>query len=268
MTNPDPTAQAAATRPQAAADEASDFTPPKPDGFAQAMLGLVEPNSEDAVWTILERLHRRRGFRSSATWLLVLAGGMAGFFFVIKAYSAAVPGLLMYIGAALLLWFFNLLPQARFAHFLRRNDLAEHLLLLPLPNAAYAGAFTRLFIAASFQIALAHLTFWFMLFGFSKEMPLTDPEFLGIFFWLHTGAIGGAWALYWVAVAGGGWWTLPAAYLLALFYNETLPYDQQLIRREETVFKASIVLFWIAGTVLMVWCRHHYAERLRRKLFP
>jgi hypothetical protein len=268
MPIPDEKPQPPAQPAPAGADEAPDFERPKPDGFAEAMLSLVEPGREDAVWTILERIHRRRGFRSSATWLLVLAAGLAGMFMVLKAYSVAVPGILMYFGGAFILWFINLLPQVRFAHFLRRSDLGDHLLLLPLPEEAYAGAFTRLFIAACLQISLAHLTFWFMLFAFMEDFRFLDTDFLEFFFWAHTGVIGAVWALYWVAIAGGWWWVLPPAYWITVVYNESLPWDQQPIQREETMLKLSFVIFWFVGTALMFWCKRHYAERLRAKLFP
>lgn len=227
----------------------------------EALIRVVAPRGENVVWEMLLRQQRRGALRWSVLPFLV------GLAVVTPLFAGIQSPWTIYLAIALMMVasmvFISILrPPTQVLLRYRKTGCSDHMLTAPIGASDYADAFMRTFLAAMLELVVVASVFASSLLLVGEWNDLES----GVV-WFVAGLLGISWIIYWVALRGGLVQLLPLFYLLAFL---------QAIRGVVTsgngdwlmlFMKLSVVVFWIGGFAIYLWCRRDYADLLRRRLF-
>lgn len=256
--------------PPTRTDAAPDASPPRRRTLPLCM-HIVAPVRENAVWTLLAFLPGRKFLGLWATVTIIAAGCLAGHSgFQGHPRTESVIFAVVFFAWLYLAPLLNLAPQMGFHSHVRRNGLGEALLSAPIPPDAYVGAFLRYYLAVLVQGVAGFGAYWWLALVTDPESAsrtLGDTDFV----WFVAGVVALWSASYWVAICRGPFLWCVAAYIMLMVHEifDPLGIDVRFFGSDGKLFWHTSVVIWFALALAgMVYCRLHYAERLRARLFP
>jgi len=150
----------------------------------------------------------------------------------------------------------------------RRGGRAADLLMTPVSSKDFARAFHKVFWSAALWTTLAAVVCLAVVYAGIAHNPGNFVEYLpNICFWSASSLLTLAWVAFWSLIRSRAWgWLIPLTLLLGTGLSFKL--RDPLVDGVLAQLLVAVPTWWSIGLFLYLDCRDHFADRLRRHVFP